>query len=50
MTMTFRNPILSGCYPDASIHLPALYELWALWPDKNNPFWEDAAGSSWFSS
>ncbi|MEO8593778.1 MAG: glycosyl hydrolase family 8 [Candidatus Solibacter sp.] len=34
-------------HTDPSYHLPAFYELWALWgPVKDRPFWKDAAGVS----
>ena len=31
---------------DPSYQLPAFYELWALWADKDNDFWSDAAVAS----
>jgi oligosaccharide reducing-end xylanase len=31
---------------DPSYHLPAFYELWALWADKDNEFWRSAAEAS----
>ncbi len=31
---------------DPSYHLPHFYELWALWADKDNKFWKDAAIAS----
>ena len=31
---------------DPSYHLPHFYELWALWADKDNEFWKDAAIAS----
>jgi endo-1,4-beta-D-glucanase Y len=34
---TFTNP---------SYHLPAFYELWARWADKDNGFWKEAAQAS----
>jgi oligosaccharide reducing-end xylanase len=37
-----RNATLS----DPSYHLPAYYELWARWADKDNSFWADAANVS----
>lgn len=33
-------------WTDPSYHLPAFYELWALWADRNNSFWADLAVSS----
>ncbi len=33
-------------FTDPSYHLPAYYELWALWADKDNQFWKDAAQTS----
>jgi oligosaccharide reducing-end xylanase len=33
-------------FTDPSYHLPAYYELWARWADKDNQFWADAAGVS----
>lgn len=30
-------------FTDPSYHLPAFYELWARWADKDNQFWADAA-------
>jgi oligosaccharide reducing-end xylanase len=33
-------------FTDPSYHLPAYYELWALWADRDNQFWTDAAQSS----
>jgi oligosaccharide reducing-end xylanase len=34
-------------FTDPSYHLPAFYELWAVWDDKGNgPFWKDTAGKS----
>jgi oligosaccharide reducing-end xylanase len=33
-------------FTDPSYHLPAYYELWARWADKDNPFWADAASVS----
>ena len=31
---------------DPSYHLPHFYELWALWADKDQAFWKDAAAAS----
>jgi len=33
-------------WTDPSYHLPAFYELWAMWADRNNSFWADLALSS----
>ncbi len=33
-------------FTDPSYHLPHFYELWALWADKNNRFWQQAAKAS----
>jgi len=33
-------------FSDPSYHLPAFYKLWALWAEKDNQFWEDAAAVS----
>ena len=33
----------NSTFTDPSYHLPAYYELWAHWADKNNSFWADAA-------
>lgn len=33
-------------FTDASYHLPHFYELWALWADKDNEFWSEAADVS----
>jgi len=35
------------CFTDPSYHLPAFYELWALWgPSSDRPFWARAAEAS----
>jgi endo-1,4-beta-D-glucanase Y len=36
----------NATFSDPSYHLPAYYELWARWADKDNQFWADAAGVS----
>src|SRR5262245_35928610 len=36
----------ASTYTDPSYHLPAYYELWARWADKDNQFWRDAAAAS----
>lgn len=33
-------------FTNPSYHLPAFYELWARWADKDNQFWRDAAAAS----
>jgi oligosaccharide reducing-end xylanase len=33
-------------FTDPSYHLPAYYELWARWADKDNQFWADSAVAS----
>jgi oligosaccharide reducing-end xylanase len=33
-------------FTDPSYHLPAFYELWALWADKDNDFWKETATQS----
>jgi len=33
-------------YSDPSYHLPAFYELWALWADQDNDFWKACADTS----
>ena len=33
-------------FTDPSYHLPHFYELWALWADKDNEFWAEAAQAS----
>ncbi len=33
-------------FTDPSYHLPAFYELWALWADSDNAFWKQAAKKS----
>ncbi|MFO7167900.1 MAG: glycosyl hydrolase family 8 [Chloroflexota bacterium] len=36
----------SATFTDPSYHLPAYYELWARWADKDNEFWREAAAAS----
>jgi oligosaccharide reducing-end xylanase len=36
----------NSTFSDPSYQLPAYYELWARWADKDNQFWTDAAGTS----
>jgi oligosaccharide reducing-end xylanase len=33
-------------FTDPSYHVPAYYELWARWADKDNQFWTEAAAAS----
>jgi oligosaccharide reducing-end xylanase len=33
----------NSTFTDPSYHLPAFYELWALWAKEDNAFWKDAA-------
>jgi len=37
------SPVQANPYTDPSYHLPAFYELWALWAESNNQYWHDAA-------
>lgn len=40
----FTPDVLNRNHTDPSYHLPAFYELWALWgPDKDRGFWRQAA-------
>jgi oligosaccharide reducing-end xylanase len=36
----------AASFTDPSYHLPAFYELWARWADKDNQFWRDTAATS----
>lgn len=36
----------ASSFSDPSYHLPAFYELWARWADKDNQFWAEAAQTS----
>jgi len=36
----------NATFSDPSYHLPAYYELWALWADQDNQFWAEAAQAS----
>lgn len=36
----------NATFTDPSYHLPAFYELWAKWADKDNAFWQEAARAS----
>lgn len=33
-------------FSDPSYHLPAFYEMWALWADENNDYWHETAAIS----
>jgi oligosaccharide reducing-end xylanase len=37
---------INATFSDPSYQLPAFYELWASWADKDNQFWMDAASTS----
>lgn len=37
---------LDSSFTNPSYHLPAYYELWARWADKDNGFWYEAAAAS----
>jgi oligosaccharide reducing-end xylanase len=40
-------PVGKGAtFTDPSYHLPAYYDLWARWADRDNQFWADAARTS----
>lgn len=46
-TPDVSNFAINGDHTDPSYHLPAFYELWALWgPEPDRPFWADAAQAS----
>ena len=36
----------NSTFTDPSYHLPAFYELWALWAAEDNAFWSEAAAES----
>ncbi|HEU5100156.1 MAG TPA: glycosyl hydrolase family 8 [Roseiflexaceae bacterium] len=36
----------NATFTDPSYHLPAFYELWARWADKDTQFWREAADAS----
>ncbi len=36
----------NSSFTDPSYHLPAYYELWARWADKDNEFWQQAVQAS----
>ena len=39
----FNTSTFVESFTDASYHLPAFYELWALWADNNNQYWHEVA-------
>ncbi|MBF7073470.1 glycoside hydrolase [Glaciecola sp. MH2013] len=39
----FTTTIFEESFTDASYHLPAFYELWALWADDDNQYWHETA-------
>ena len=39
----FITTIFEESFTDASYHLPAFYELWALWAEDNNQYWHETA-------
>lgn len=46
-TPDMDNFAINGDHTDPSYHLPAFYELWALWgPEKDKAFWQEAAKAS----
>lgn len=46
-TTNTANFATNGDHTDPSYHLPAFYELWALWgPEADRQFWRDAAAVS----
>ncbi len=44
--VVFVAKLGNNTYTDPSYHLPAYYELWARWADKENDFWKEAATAS----
>jgi endo-1,4-beta-D-glucanase Y len=44
--ITFTTDANSDQYTDPSYHLPAFYELWALWAAKDNDYWKEVADTS----
>jgi oligosaccharide reducing-end xylanase len=36
----------NSSFTDPSYHLPHFYELWAIWAEKDNEFWQEAAAAS----
>ncbi|MFO7445963.1 MAG: glycosyl hydrolase family 8 [Ignavibacteriaceae bacterium] len=44
--VVFVPEIQAAYFTDPSYHTPHFYELWAMWADKNNQFWKDAADTS----
>ena len=39
----FLTGLSVDSFTDPSYHLPAFYELWALWAEENNDYWHQAA-------
>jgi endo-1,4-beta-D-glucanase Y len=39
----FTTTLFEESFTDASYHLPAFYELWALWANDNNQYWHEVA-------
>ena len=39
----FLTGLSVGSFTDPSYHLPAFYELWALWAENDNNYWHEAA-------
>jgi endo-1,4-beta-D-glucanase Y len=39
----FVTTIFAESFTDASYHLPAFYELWALWAQEDNEYWHEVA-------
>ncbi len=46
MQIVFTTDKETEEYTDPSYHLPAFYELWARWADKDNEYWQTAAATS----
>ena len=44
--VVFVPQLHNNGFTDPSYHLPAYYELWARWADKDNDFWQAAATAS----
>ncbi len=41
--IVFSPNVQSAEFTDPSYHLPAFYELWALWADRDNDYWRTVA-------
>lgn len=39
----FVTTLNIASFSDPSYHLPAFYDLWAIWSDENNAYWHEAA-------